>query len=160
MISYQDFHDGLKELSDLTGHRISKNTVDALYKAMNGLDNRDFTKAVQSLAESDDRANLFYLKRYTNMHMMERLEREAEEAKRKEERETKQFWLAHFKEGKCLSHECGFCPKKYCMIVSNECITQLKRLFADEITSEEMHKELAEEFPGIGFEQECGVEPF
>ncbi len=149
----------MKELSELSGMAIKRSQVDALFRALNGTDPEDFKKAVVSLAESGEKLSLFSLKKHINHFQTERLEYEAAIDKEKELIEITRFWKAHFKEGRCLKHDCGECPKTFCHIVSNACIKSIKDILSGAKTSAQAHSELAEEFPGLGFEQETG-EPF
>lgn len=162
-ISYQRFEEKLRELKELTGHP-GQIAARALYDRLMYTDINDFDDAIESLAQADERINLANITKHINRHMVIRLEREACENKRREAAENTRFWKAHFIGSECVKHECWKCPRPYCNIVSNASIRAVKLMLSREQTAEEAHKNLAEIFPGLGFEdsmkENANIGPF
>lgn len=141
----------MKELADLTGNYIKKS--DTLYNWLKDNDVRDFHSAMDRLAMSDEKVNLHALLKYLNNARADRQEQENRNRKEQEEREAKAFWKANYRDGNC-SRSCQSCPAVYCNHVANETIKELGKILNKQKTWQQACKELADMFPGVGFERQ------
>lgn len=159
-ISFAEFLSKMEELSNLTGQPIRKDTVKALHQRLHHSDIFDFQKAIDSLANTDEKVNMHNLSKHINRHMGDRLEKENADLKAQEEIQAKAFWRANYRDGNC-SRNCKSCPAQFCNHVANESIKAMKRILNKEVAWESACQELADLFPGVGFEKEVpAMQPF
>ncbi len=160
MIAMQEFERGLKELSDLTGQPIRRDTAKAFYDRLKQSDIRDFQNAVEGLASSNEKVNLHALFTHINRHRVEREEKEYQYRRAQEEYEARQFWKANYRDGNC-SRNCKSCPAVFCNHVANESIKAMEKILAKEISWQDACQGLSVMFPGVGFEKEVPeLQPF
>lgn len=160
-ISFEKFKEKLKVIADLTGQRVSLDTVRALWERLGEkVDWADFDKATEDMANSDIKITLGALNQHIWKYQTKRLEEENRLQKYKEEQEVKEWFNAHRgTKDTCVnisadgSSRCYDCKRIYCNIVGAATCEALKTLFTREnVNVQDIHRGLAEKFKGIGFE--------
>lgn len=160
-ISFERFKEKLKVIADLTGQRVAIDTVKALWERLGEkIEWSDFDKATETMASGDIKITLGALNQHIWKYQTKRLEEENRLQKYKEDREVREWFENHRgTKDTCVNlsvdgySKCYDCKRTYCNIVGAAACEAIKQcLTGENVNVRIMHKELAERFRGIGFE--------
>ena len=159
-ILYERFFTKLKIIADLTGQRITADTVKALWERLGEkTDVRDFEQAAEAMANADVKVTLGALNQHIGKYQTKRLEEEIRLEKYREEREVREWFESHKgSRDRCVnlsadgSALCYSCKRTYCNIVGSAACEAIKRMLAGKINPTVIHRDLAARFKGLGFE--------
>ena len=170
MISRELYNEKMTKAILFTGQNLKSQAVDVIYDEIKAnYTNKDFEAAIEDVMESEGlRLNGVSLTKRLNYHRSWRFEKEAIEAKRREEENTSKFWNQEFRMG-CINHKCYFCDRIRCDDIAKATIVYMKDVLsfepdiglspADQVKQKQAYRakkrqQLMIDFPGAGFENE------
>lgn len=152
MIPEDYFIRQIKKASDLNGHLTKRETALEIYNRLKYFDDRDFSAAIEDLIEEGERITYISLKRRLNARRYTRENQEARQRAELEAREIKELTVQG-REYKCSRNKrCYECPVQNCRIVGKAAIKGLIAIGSGIKSKDQVNTELAEEFPGAGFD--------